>query len=65
MAKLQQLQKHGEDIYPVTSAEAVKVKDDKTLADYSLVDALDILQTINEIFNYLENNFLQDLIINM
>ena len=50
--KLQQLQKHGKDIYPVTSAEAVKVKDDKTLADYSLVDDTEILRTINEIFNY-------------
>jgi hypothetical protein len=51
MAKLQQLQKHGEDIYPVTSAKAVKIKDDKTLADYKLADALDILQSINTIFN--------------
>ena len=51
MAKLQQLQKHGEDIYPVTSAEAVKVKDNKTLADYELANALDILQSINTIFN--------------
>lgn len=50
--KLQQLQKHGKDIYPITSAEAVKVKDDKTLADYSLVDDTEILRTINEIFNY-------------
>lgn len=49
--RLQQLQKHGEDIYPVTSAEAVKIKDDKTLADYSLVKISDINETINQIFN--------------
>lgn len=51
MNKLKQLKQEDEKFYPVTVAEAVKIKDDKTLADYSLVDALDILQTINEIFN--------------
>ena len=50
MDKLKQLKQENEDFYPVTVAKAVKIDDEKTLADYTLADALDILQSINTIF---------------
>lgn len=50
MKKLKQLKQENEEFYPVTVAEAVKISDEKTLADYKLADALDILQSINTIF---------------
>lgn len=51
MNKLKQLKEDNVLFYPVTVPEAVLFENDTTLADYRLIDALDILQTINEIFN--------------